>query len=617
MYMSNPFDKYEAEDYDMENVYEMFVDDKIIINELEKPRHHFIWGSRGSGKSMLLRYFEPYCQFKVYGGWEKHFISETSFIGIYCPIPRGLLSNDKFEKIDPYIAEIVSSHMFNMLVAESIMRTICEQLNDVKIDEPVKMNFVNSFIQIIVPKESQLQQTDECFDRKNNPLLWVYEFIKQEKRRIVKYVQFFPFTKEEYGACITDYHDFIVPFIRSVKELLSFRNSLFIMFDDAGFLSENIQKKINTWISNRNHIDINIKIASEQLYYKSFLTNDGQIIEKVNDFEDIYLDWRETTENKSFENNTFMIAEKRLSTFKMDTTDIRVLFPEDEEQKKLLCLAREEAINQLNTKGSHIKDAYRYINRISVHLLHKKLAEKRIPRNYAGYNYIINLAFGNIRSFLRLSRYILEAAKTDVGLDAIKKKGYFVEPSIQNKAITDFSKKEFEDIKSYKPGEYQSTLDGLHTIINSLCEYFKFRLKNIPLVESGVTAFAIKNPETLDEQSKKIIRAAIRYRYLIRKTYKKKNGLGREDVFALNKLLIPAFSLEPSPFAGRIVLSKTTFEIGCTDTKRFITKIKDTEQAGMLCEGEQLSLFNLTILEASEDMEEYDEYNENDLSGLY
>lgn len=613
MNMINPFEKYEAEDYDVESVYEMFVDDKTIINEFTKPRHHFIWGSRGSGKSMLLRYFEPYCQFKVFGGWEQHFTNENSFIGIYCPIPRGLLSDNKFKKIDETIAEILSSHLFNMLVAENIMKTICEQLKEVKIDKENMIRFVENFIEIIVAQSNHIAQADRCHSRSDESLLWVYEFIKQEKLRIVKYVQFYPFTKQDYDGCLTDYHDFIDPFIKIVKELLNFKNSIYIMFDDAGFLSESIQKRINTWISNRNHNEINIKVACEQLHYKSFLTIDGQIIEKVNDFEDIYLDWREITENRKFESNIYIISQKRLALFNMGTTDIRILFPEDIEQNKLLNLAKDEAIKELKAKNNQIEDIDRYINRVSIHILHKKLGDKRTPRNYAGYNYIINLAFGNIRSFLRLAKAIIEVAIAEIGVEGIRRTDFFVEPSIQNKAITDFSKKEFQDIKNYKPGEQQSTLEGLHIMINSLCEYFKYRLKNMALTESGVTAFALKNFDELDENVKNIIRVAIRYRYLIRKSYKKKNGLGREEIYALNKLLIPAFGLESLPFSGRVVLSKVEFEICCSDSNKFLQTLKNKT----VNVSKQLTLFDYSVADMNEDLEDYDEYCENNLSNLY
>jgi hypothetical protein len=615
MNLLNPFDKYEAEEYDVESVYEMFVDDKTIIDEFCKPRHHFIWGARGSGKSMLLRFFEPYCQLKKYNGWDNFFNSPTSFIGIYCPIPRGLLDDEKFRRIDSFIADILSSHLFNMLVSESMLRTICEQLKNVSIEESSKIDFSTNFIHIIDAKEDHVNQADQCFNRLESPLEWVYEFIKQEKRRVLKYIQFSPFTHEAYKSCLTDYHDFILPFTISIKKLLNYSNSIYIMFDDAGFLCENIQKKINSWISNRNHVHINIKVASEQLYYKSFLTNDGQVIERINDFEDIYLDWKETTVNKEFENNTFEIAEKRLKLFGMGTTNIKVLFPEDNEQVELLLEARRNIAKDMQSSNKeYIKDKDRYINRVSIHLFHKMLSEKRLSRCYSGYNDIVNLSFGNIRSFLRLSRFIIDAAKSRDELDKIKSFGYHVDPNIQNTAINNFSKKEFEDIKSFKPGEQQNILDGLHTLINSLCEFFKYRLKNMPLVESAVTAFAIKNIDELNEESKNILRTAIRYRYFIRKTYKTKNGLGREEVYAINKLLLPAYNLEPLPFSGRIVLTQTVFELACTNRDLFLATV--TKKEKFAPNMQQLNLFDM--FDISEDREEeLDEYNENDLSRLY
>lgn len=619
MLLDNPFDKYEADDYDIENVYEMFVDDESIMDKFSQPRHHFIWGSRGSGKSMLLRSFEPYCQFKKFNGWEKYFENKSAFIGVYCPIPRGLITEKKFENIDPFMADILSSHLFNILVAENILKTTIKQLSCVNLDTEIRIRFVDRFIQMISPKDEHIQEVDSCnIDRKKDSLNWVYEFINQEMRRIVKYIQFAPITNEFYSGCLTDYHDFILPLVKALKDLLSFSNSFYIMFDDAGFLSENIQKKINTWISNRNHKDINIKVASEQLNYKSFLTNDGRIIERINDFEDIYLDWKEISIDRNFERNAKKIAEKRLSMFSMGTTDVEVLFPENKDQSAILCEMRKLAEDRLDLpENSHIKDKARYINRISFYLFHKELNRRRLTRNYAGYKNIINLSFGNIRSYLRLSRFIIDAAKLQDGIEKIRSQGYSVKSTIQNKAITDFALREFEDIKSYKPGEDDKVFDALNTLIKSMCELFTYRLKTLPLVESAITSFALRNPEKMDDFSKKVIRTALSYRYLIRKSYKAKDGLGREDVYVINKVLFPSFGLEPTPFSGRIIITNEAFQASYQDPQKFKAMSKMMDEIPDENKHDQLTMFDNCYRKSCDLEVEQDEYDENDLSGLY
>src|ERR1700733_921923 len=61
-YEENPFVVESPEKLDAEEVFELFVEENSGFEVVQRRKHAFIWGPRGSGKSMLLRFLEPKCQ---------------------------------------------------------------------------------------------------------------------------------------------------------------------------------------------------------------------------------------------------------------------------------------------------------------------------------------------------------------------------------------------------------------------------------------------------------------------------------------------------------------------------------------------------------------------------
>ena len=47
---------------EFQQIKDYFVDDFVDLQNIMNHNHHFIWGARGSGKSMLLKYIEASCQ---------------------------------------------------------------------------------------------------------------------------------------------------------------------------------------------------------------------------------------------------------------------------------------------------------------------------------------------------------------------------------------------------------------------------------------------------------------------------------------------------------------------------------------------------------------------------
>src|SRR5437588_104505 len=58
----NPFVVDSPEKLTPQQIVDLFVKEYTRLETVKQRRHTFIWGSRGSGKSMMLRYLEPECQ---------------------------------------------------------------------------------------------------------------------------------------------------------------------------------------------------------------------------------------------------------------------------------------------------------------------------------------------------------------------------------------------------------------------------------------------------------------------------------------------------------------------------------------------------------------------------
>src|SRR6266700_5976840 len=84
----NPFVVDSPERLTPRRLVQLFVEEYTQIGTMKQRKHTFIWGSRGSGKSMMLRYLEPECQTLVHGDPAK-FLSEEPYIAVYCPCKEG------------------------------------------------------------------------------------------------------------------------------------------------------------------------------------------------------------------------------------------------------------------------------------------------------------------------------------------------------------------------------------------------------------------------------------------------------------------------------------------------------------------------------------------------
>src|SRR5204862_413961 len=101
----NPFAVESPEKLRADEVFNLFVEENSGIEVVQQRKHAFIWGPRGSGKSMLMRFLEPRCQAMRHPegvkAWEKGLVqffgSPQPFLGIRIACKEGYFNKTELD----------------------------------------------------------------------------------------------------------------------------------------------------------------------------------------------------------------------------------------------------------------------------------------------------------------------------------------------------------------------------------------------------------------------------------------------------------------------------------------------------------------------------------------
>lgn len=574
--MKNPFFYDETEFHNISEIYSLFVENNEALNSLYQPRHNFLCGDRGTGKSMLLRYMEPYCQFQLHGGWKNFITKDDSFLAFYFVLPKGVIKIEEFKKDIP-AKEQIYEHYFNMMLLERILITIQEQLYDLPYVEDIYVTLVDRIMDFLDPLEDSIVNLDSLYDRKKAPYEWLEHFIAQEKKRCSDFINYYLLRPTPYKGCLSDYHSFILPLSRLIKALFDYNNPIYFLIDDASTSNVlDFQMKIfNTWMSNRDHQDLSIKIAAVPTKYSTYLTADGGVIDNKNDFQYVHLDNYGSKSESKMGDEIIKILNKRLAPYDLDVSKI---FLDDVEQLAQIEKAKQKlsmTIKAEASKGIDIgerKISNRDINRYTMRQFYKDKSElikenkgntTTIGRIYAGINDIIAFSSYNIRDCLKICSQIFESSNDIDNISSLK-----ISPKLQDKKIREISKSEIIGITLFKQEYELQSLNKLKNLIDGLGNLYRRNLLSFNYSEYGVTSFQV-DISKLTAEYKEIIRIGVDCRYLLRRFYSERNGDIVNVAYALNKMFFPYFKLELNPFAGRIKLRPDLLCIAFEDPHSF------------------------------------------------
>lgn len=571
--LRNPFAVKSPEELTREQIVRLFVPQYTKLEQIKERKHTFIWGSRGSGKSMMLRYLEPQCKAIVHGSLDNFLANPNSFIGVYCPCKEGQLNKTELDLLPPYPQLVVTEHLLNLSIAELVLRCLNEQFPSEYFSVDDSKRFTKDVLALFdrASVAASAAQADEGADRQARPLLWLDGLFRAELARVSRYLRELALSPvpAQYDAATTGYHDFLLPFVRATRALLQHRSvPIFILLDDADHLRPLQQRIVNTWMANRDQRDMCLKVSARRDGYAAFTTRDGVDIEEPHDYSTVDVDELYTVSKSDYARKVHLVADRRLELSGVPTRDIEAFLPSDPVQDALLAEVKQSTAAEWETAGRPGRQAD-FVARYAVARLFQRLRQTKQRRNYAGFENIVHLSAGVIRDFLEPC-YLMFARLLDEGKEP--KDIAQIPPSVQDDVLfrysEDFLIHRFVAIRQGSSPDQWERLGRLETLIASLGKLFYERLHDEDAREARLFSFTVRGqvPPALEE----VLQLGVQHRYFQMRSYSRKEGGGREKWYILNRRLCPALKLDPTGFEGRISVTPEHLQLACENPDKFV-----------------------------------------------
>lgn len=657
----NPFEDFNALLIDTDKIVEFWCEPiKKDLQELLLAPTFFaqkmpfiIQGSRGTGKTMLFKYYSYEAQKIVAKSLKRSVIEHLKLcggVGFYfrCdpPFINSLKAVCAGSSLEAW--EDVFSYYMHMRISQSIIDLILDlgaegelDLNEVErkiVDEVANVYETGEYKDFIELRQAAAREIKEIQNYKNSSVFM------DEDIKIVRRFAAQPLT------------EILISCIKSAIQEISSINFV-LMVDEYEALPPELQKSFNTML----------KYANDRLIFRigrrternteTATINETEYLRVNNDY--LLVDLDNSTKGSETKDYFYRVAQKRINlVFKDVDIDIKQLFGDKED---LL----EECKNNVGNRKNHIRQILKTCPLISKSTLEEVVSIIRYPDNpimemlnalwvirsgekdkckaaqdarqamrdyldkadtpgarkykhdyenkyrytltvllcstykknklYYGFNTIVHLANGNTRLFINLCREIISDAlfyDADDFLNSLS-----VPAAIQSDAIHKFSAKEFDDICSII--QYGDNIR--HLILNlgnMFSEFHKDRKARYP-----ETNQFILNRGELSDISSDTLNMALRWSIIVRKAVPQRLSLDineRGDIFYINRIFSPLFNISYRTRGGfNVALESKDFSRMCSGTtipaavdrilKTEVNKVLKTEVNGFT---KQMSLFN-------------------------
>jgi hypothetical protein len=570
---TNPFVVESPEKLQPRQLVDLFVPEYTEIETVKQRKHTFIWGSRGSGKSMMLRYLEPGCQMLARNPNGSFFQNRDAFFAVYCPFKEGQFNKTELKLLNEFALLIISEHMVNLSIAGRLVNSLLTQFSKDMFSLDESVLFARRVLRLFDKASitGSLDETNESISFDSQPLRWLRKLFKVEIRKVNEYLK----KNAMFGGSViyegatSGYHDFLLPLMKLVQEISALNSApVYLLLDDAGKLTPAQQSIINTWVANRDQATLCLKISALRAEYETFLTRDGGLIEQPHDYSEVNVEELYTQSGEDYAKKVKLIANRRLELSPVVTKDIEVFLPPDPAEESLLQEFKKQTAEEWKREGQpgRQKD---FINRYATARLFQHLRAAKKRKSYAGFQNMVHLSSGVVRDFLEPC-YLMFDSYLSQGVDVREIK--FIPPSLQNEVLFAYSEEllleKLEDIKKNLPAERWTQVDKLRNLVESLGRLFFERLHDPEAREARLFSFTVRgrvSPEIED-----VLRLGVRHRYFQLRTYSTKEGGGREPWYILNRRLCPVYKLDQTGFEGRISLTPAFIELACEDPEQFV-----------------------------------------------
>ncbi len=563
----NPFSNRYPENMSCAQIKELFVDEFVDLPNILNHNHHFIWGARGSGKSMLFRYIEACCHADSVKELKQQSLIECPVIPIYYKIASNTLRMVEFVLIDKNYAALLTEHMLIMSIVRLTLNNI---KNYEDIQKENKITYVKQIVYDLFGMD--VEESVICANKsrvvENEPLEWLDSICQHELNAVLNYLRSTHKNIDvDYHGCIVGYHDFLIPFFELTKDLIGVNNLVFyLLIDEAGRTYEFQQEILNGWIACRNHDVLSIKLTSVRAEYITFYTRDRWSIQNTHDFSETTLNIVHYSK-EDYKRKIKKVVQKRFIAYGIEIDDIEKFYPIDSTYQNIIDSEKDKLEKEYvdcKTKETFSE----YCSRRLIPKVFQYLSEKHKSPSYSGFEMLVATSAGIIRNFLEPSEMMYDAV-TQQNKDL---KVMYIPTNIQEEQINKYSEVFFNSIRNVALGNSQdkNLLIKLENLIRALGKYFRARLLMEDLTEGRIFSFAIKQVEKLSYEERRVLQLAEQHDYLQKSFYSGKNGTNAEEWYLLSRKLAPFFKLDPTALKGRIVFSPLDIQTAMENPDQFV-----------------------------------------------
>ena len=613
MIKDNPFKITTPEDLTAEETVKLFVDVFTDFYQITDPGHVLMKGPRGTGKSMMLRYLEPDCQCLKMSCT----ISKLPFIAIYVPLKNTNFSLAELKRFDnKHASAVLNEHLMITHCLLKVFSDVKKGLRESDISLEKMISFYSDIVVPILelqPEEiTAVKSVEDVFDIIIKQLNDVY-------KQIMNYVKKSAFSNGilPYPGSLYDYNDYLVPLLESLSNAISETSAtVYLLLDDAHFLSDVQTKILNTWVSSRSSRKVSLKIST-QYNYKSYYTINGATIDTPHDYTEldiatVYTEGTKTVKS-TYYRRIYDIVSKRLDLYGIKQ-DVETFFPMDVEQEQKIKEIEAEYINKYD-KGegfgyNRTDDARRYARPDYIKSLGGK-SKSSYTYSYAGFDQLVNISSGVVRYFLQQAHtmYAQQQALLNDGEELS-----CITASVQNAVVREMANKAlFNELESYTIEGHEQAypkedIQKLSNLIQGLGALFR---KNLLSEKRERRVFSIAISDSPSDEVERIFEIGLQLGYFHKSTIGRKNAgsIGRLRLYVLNRRLSPIWNLDPNGFAGYLFLKNQVLEDAIRDpmstVKYFDKKYSKIEESN------QLTLFDIQLSDESEKEDDFDEESEN------
>ena len=581
--MNNPFSVKTPEALKAEDIAKLFIDVFSDFPKLLDPEHTFLHGTRGTGKSMMLRYLEPHVQLAANKVTKAR---ELNHYAVHMPIKRANYGLSELERLQGAPYWLLSEHILTIHAVIHILDSLMSLSNrDEELEDANSENwdkFSAGFRKLT--EKAGCTSNPSANGRKGdqNSLIHLREIFEHEHQETLSYLRKLTFGKElfPYESALFGYIDFLLPFIQLVIKLnITPDGPVFLMLDDADNLPERMQKIVNSWVSYRTTDQLCLKISTQQRY-KTWRTIQGTLIESPHDYSEIDINTVYTS--KGFSNyypQIKKIVEKRLDVQGFSNTSATDFFPKNPDQEEAFALIADRIkIKWKEDQGVSSRqqdDVTRY--KVSEYMKELAKTKKTNTFSYSGFRSIVDVSSGIVRFFLEpASRMYNEVITTNQYANEEVKN---IPHQIQDKVLTDWSKEfmlnHFYGLKKTEEGIVEifksrtSKSDCLRNLITSFGNLFQKKLLSDDTERRFISFMPTQN---VDKETQEILDLAVEWGYLYRSSIGSKEGIGRNILYIFNRRLVPYFKLDPSGYAAYMSVTPEDLILAIHDPSSFVRR---------------------------------------------